>query len=115
MVPAILALMAGLSLLFFRSVGGSLVPVTSVVLAMLWTLGAMGWTGHALNIVTTLIPPLVLIVGFAYSVHVVSAHRQEQSKTTRAGDSRDIVARSLGRVGLRSSSQPSRQRRASFR
>ena len=100
MVPAILALMAALSYAFFRSVAESLIPVASVVLAMLWTLGVMGWTGHALNIVTTLIPPLVLIVGFAYAVHVVSAYGKERAREPACVNPRKLVARSLGRVGF---------------
>lgn len=73
MVPIVLVLMSALSCGFFRSVRLGLVPVAAVVVGMLWTLGVMGWSGHDLNIVTTLIPPLVLILGFAYATHVVAA------------------------------------------
>ncbi len=72
MVPIVLVLMAGLSCSFFRSVRLGLVPLASVALGLVWTLGVMGWTGHDLNVVTTLIPPLVLALGFAYSTHVVA-------------------------------------------
>lgn len=72
MVPVVLVLMSVLSCGFFRSVRIGLVPIAAVLLGMLWTVGTMGWVGHDLNIVTTLIPPLVLVLGFAYATHVVS-------------------------------------------
>ena len=72
MVPIVFVLMSVLSCGFFRSVRFGMVPLASVALGLLWTVGVMGWVGHDLNIVTTLIPPLVLALGFAYSTHVVA-------------------------------------------
>ena len=72
MVPIVFALMSLLSCLFFRSVRLGLVPLAAVATGLLWTVGVMGWVGHDLNIVTTLIPPLVLALGFAYATHVVA-------------------------------------------
>ena len=73
MVPLVLVLMTALSCGFFRSVRIGMVPIAAVLLSMLWTVGVMGWVGHDLNIVTTLIPPLVLALGFAYATHVVAS------------------------------------------
>ena len=73
MVPLVLLLMSALSCGFFGSLRLGLVPVAAVLLGMIWTLGVMGWVGHDLNIVTTLIPPLVLALGFAYATHVVAS------------------------------------------
>lgn len=80
MVPAVLLLMSTLSCLFFRSVRVGLMPIASVALGLVWTLGAMGWVGHDLNIVTTLIPPLVLALGFAYAAHVASSFQTAQPR-----------------------------------
>lgn len=76
MVPVVFLLMSALSCSFFRSLRVGLVPIAAVGLGLVWTLGAMGWAGHDLNIVTTLIPPLVLALGFAYAAHVVSSFQQ---------------------------------------
>ena len=90
MVPVVFGLMSILSSVFFRSVRIGMVPIAAVALGLLWTLGVMGWVGHDLNIVTTLIPPLVLALGFAYATHVVASFQ------TSAGD--DRAERSLARV-----------------
>ncbi|MCA9506142.1 MAG: MMPL family transporter [Spirochaetaceae bacterium] len=79
MVPVVFVLMGGLSCFFFRSLRIGLIPVAAVALGLVWTVGAMGWLGHDLNIVTTLIPPLVLVLGFAYATHVVASDRAHAS------------------------------------
>ncbi|MDJ0849981.1 MAG: MMPL family transporter [Myxococcota bacterium] len=101
MVPVVLVLMLALSYAFFRSWWFSLVPVLTVVTALLWTLGVVAWAGHALNIVTTLVPPLVLVLGFAYAIHVVSAFRSEEGASAAdPGERARARQRALGRVGF---------------
>lgn len=90
MVPVVFLLMSILSSVFFRSVRIGMVPIAAVALGLVWTVGVMGWVGHDLNIVTTLIPPLILALGFAYATHVVASFQ------TSTGD--DRASRSLARV-----------------
>jgi len=80
MIPVVIALMGALGCAFFRSVRLGMAPLAAVGLGLVWTIGTMGWVGHDLNIVTTLIPPLVLALGFAYSAHVVSGFAAEQGE-----------------------------------
>jgi predicted RND superfamily exporter protein len=99
MLPAVVVLMLAVCGAAFRTRIASVVPVATVLVALLWTLGAMAWMGHALNIVTSLVPVLVLVVGFAYVVHVVAAHREAVRKSRVAG-AREAVRSSLERVGF---------------
>jgi len=92
MVPVVFVLMSILSSVFFRSVRIGMVPIAAVALGLVWTVGVMGWVGHDLNIVTTLIPPLILALGFAYATHVVASFQTSQ------GD--DRAERSLARVAF---------------
>jgi predicted RND superfamily exporter protein len=71
-LPISFAIMAAIGLLAFRSLRGMLVPISTVLIALVWTLGAVAWLGVPLNLVSTIVPPLLLTVGFAYVVHVVS-------------------------------------------
>ncbi len=101
MVPAVFVLMSLLSCGFFRSLRLGLVPIVAVALGLVWTVGVMGWVGHDLNIVTTLIPPLILALGFAYATHVVASfHFKSQPGTdsTQAGSNRASAERALARV-----------------
>jgi len=55
-------------------VRGVLVPMASVALAVVWTMGGVAMLGGSLNVVTTIVPPLILAIGFAYTVHIISAY-----------------------------------------
>lgn len=96
MVPTVLVLMSILSCGFFRSVRLGLVPLAAVGLGLVWTIGVMGWVGHDLNIVTTLIPPLVLALGFAYATHVVAYFEADREQ----GNGVDRAKRALAHVAF---------------
>jgi predicted RND superfamily exporter protein len=96
--------LAGLALLLvallsFRHPAGALVPLATVGIAVLWTLGLFAAAGRSLNVITVVLPPLVLVVGFAYSVHVVS-ETYELLRRGHAADRRSVVREALRRVAL---------------
>ena len=72
-IPAMVALvMAIILVLCFRRLSGVLVPLTSVGISLLWTLAIIVKLGYTLNIVTVLVPTLLLIICLSYSIHVVA-------------------------------------------
>jgi predicted RND superfamily exporter protein len=72
MLPTVIVIMAAIALFSFRSPRGVAIPLATILLSMLWTLGMMAEFDVPLNLVTTIIPILLLTVGFAYSVHVIA-------------------------------------------
>jgi predicted RND superfamily exporter protein len=84
-VPLVLVIMMLASFVAFRTVTGSWLPVATILLALVWTGGAMGWLGHELNVVTSIVPPLILVVGFAYTIHVVAEAQAIARARARAG------------------------------
>jgi len=100
-LPLVFLMAAVVLALAFRSALGVLVPVTTIAISLVWTLGFAGWLGWSLNLVTSVVPPLVVTVGFAYAIHVVSEH---QATLARHGPGpADRAARTLetlGDVGL---------------
>ncbi|MBW2314465.1 MAG: MMPL family transporter [Deltaproteobacteria bacterium] len=77
----------------FRSARGVLVPVTTIGISLVWTLGFAGWIGWSLNLVTSVVPPLVVTVGFAYAIHVVSEYQAALARNQ--GDTVDRAAVTL--------------------
>jgi predicted RND superfamily exporter protein len=73
-VPMAFGLACLVAFLSFRTARGVLVPAGTILIALVWTIGAMGWSGRSLNLVTTILPPLILCIGFAYTVHVISEY-----------------------------------------
>jgi uncharacterized protein len=61
--------------IFFRRVSLMLVAALPPVLAVLWSLGLLGWIGFKLNLFLNVMTPLVMVMGFADSMQMVSAIR----------------------------------------
>jgi len=56
----------------FRNVWGVLVPLSVVVLSIIWTIGIMAVTGKAIDIMIILIPCILFVVGMSDVIHITS-------------------------------------------
>lgn len=73
-LPIVGAITVLLCALAFRSPRGVLLPLGAIGMSLIWTLGAMGWVGTPLNLVSNIIPPLLITLGFASAMHVMSEY-----------------------------------------
>lgn len=79
-----------------RRPADAVIAVTSLLVALLWTFGAMGWTGVRISFLTVFLAPLVIGVGIDYAIHIL--HRYGEARD--AGLLRDAAfRRALGRTG----------------
>ncbi|ACL02220.1 cyclic nucleotide-binding protein [Desulfatibacillum aliphaticivorans] len=78
--PITYGVIAVLLLILFRSVQGVLFPLSSITLALVWTIGLMGWTGTALSMLTMITPVFLIAVGTAYCLHFVTAYARAVEK-----------------------------------
>lgn len=69
---------------FFRRVSLMLVAAVPPVIAVAWSLGLLGWLDFKLNLFLNVMTPLVMVMGFADSMQMVSAIRIR----LREGDSK---------------------------
>jgi predicted RND superfamily exporter protein len=99
MLPTILGLVALVLAVSVRSVRGVLLPVAAIVCALIWTLGTLALLGRELNIVTAMLPALILTVGFTYALHVVVEYYAEIS-ADHSTDRREAVRRTLDAVAV---------------
>jgi hypothetical protein len=69
-----LAILLILAILFvsFRSLAGILVPITIVVLTIVWTMGTIALLGGTINMMTVLIPTIVAIISLSDVIHVIN-------------------------------------------
>lgn len=72
LIPLLLLAVTIFLVVAFRSVRGVLLPLLTIGIALLWVLGIMAAAGYSLNIITTIIPPVVITIGLAYVVHFLS-------------------------------------------
>lgn len=101
-LPAIVTVAVAVLWLAFGSLRGVLAPVVTILLALIWTLATATLLGRSLNLVTAIVPPLIITVGLAYAMHVVSELR-ESVRDAPGGDTaarRERVGEAMRRVGL---------------
>jgi uncharacterized protein len=66
---------AGIAALFFRRISLMLVAALPPVIAVAWSLGLLGWLNFKLNLFLNVMTPLIMVMGFADSMQMVSAIR----------------------------------------
>jgi predicted RND superfamily exporter protein len=100
--PLVAMAMALIAFLAFRNVIGVLVPLTTIGLALAWTLGLISASGRPLTMITLTVPAIVQTVGFAYAIHVVSAYYEQiRERSSGGGPPRGEAARvALAEVAL---------------
>ncbi len=68
------ALVLVLSILFFmKSPLAAAVPLLTSVVTIIWTFGVMGWLGIPLNILSAMIPSLIIVIGSTEDTHMMAA------------------------------------------
>jgi len=77
LITIILVIVLALS---FRTVLGIITPLLTVGAGVILTLGTIAALGYSLSMISVLVPPLLMILGFSYSVHVTSEYHQQRSK-----------------------------------
>lgn len=63
----------GISFRTFRAIA---LPLVTVSFGVVWTVGVMVLTGRDINMGTLVLPPLLMAIGIAYSIHIVSRYYQ---------------------------------------
>lgn len=61
----------------FRTLRGVFIPLATVLVGVVWTVGFMVLVGTPINLGTVVLPPLLLAVGVAYAVHIMSRYYEE--------------------------------------
>jgi hypothetical protein len=85
---------ATIAVIFFKRVSLMLLAALPPVLAVLWSLGLLGWLNFKLNLFLNVMTPLVMVMGFADSMQMVSAIRIR----LREGDTKAQAVRFAVRV-----------------
>lgn len=66
-----LLFVGGLGFLIFRRVSALVILGVAPALGVLWTIGVLGWMGQPIDVLTSVLPSLVLVIGFADAVHLL--------------------------------------------
>ena len=84
--------------LLFRRISGVIYPILIVLLSVMGTIGTQAWLGYPITLVTSVLPTLLIVVGVADSVHVLSGFYREYHNN--GGKKEAAIAFALGHNGL---------------
>ena len=73
-VPLVFFILAVMAAVLYRHPVGMLVPLTTVTLALVWTLGLFGLAGRAVNPVTSLMTPVILVMSLEGTIQLVNQY-----------------------------------------
>ncbi len=101
LVPLVIIVVVFVLFLSFRRLSGVLLPLLTVLVSVVWAIGAMPLFGIKLSILSTVLPVILVAVGSAYGIHVVSHYYDEIAgkRDLSETEHRAIVFAVLRRIG----------------
>ncbi|HSG70243.1 MAG TPA: MMPL family transporter, partial [Planctomycetaceae bacterium] len=75
--------------LVFRRVAGSLLPLFAVGMSLVWLMGIMVAVGSSFNLVSNILPILLMVIGMSNCVHLLDAYAEVLHETQ--GDRREAA------------------------
>ncbi len=97
LLPFVIAAMVVILYLSFRSLRGVLLPISTVLISVIWTVGLQAIIGKPLSLVSTVLPVLLISVGTAYVIHIVARYYEELKN---GYDVELAIENSIKKVGL---------------
>jgi hydrophobe/amphiphile efflux-3 (HAE3) family protein len=76
LVPISLAVLLFILFLAFRMLQGMVIPIVTGLVSIIWGLGWMAIIGIPVNVLTAIIPSLLIAIGFAEDVHMISEYHE---------------------------------------
>jgi uncharacterized protein len=83
-------------LVAFRSLWGVFFPIVLVFLSIIWLLGIMQLSGKMLDLMSTLIPTILFVVGMSDVVHLVSRYFEELRSGKEKNEALKITVKEVG-------------------
>ncbi len=102
LVPFVILVVLLTLYLCFRTAGGVILPVITVLISTIWTVGLMSLFGVYFTLVSTTLPVLLIAVGSAYGIHLVNDYYSElrsSGKELTREEHGVLVVESLRKVG----------------
>jgi predicted RND superfamily exporter protein len=92
LIPLVVIVVLAALFLSFRRWMFVLLPLVTVIAAVIWTVGAMALFGIKISIITTLLPVILVAVGSAYGIHVITHYVEDaENRILSAGEHRELV------------------------
>ncbi|MBN2625599.1 MAG: MMPL family transporter, partial [Spirochaetales bacterium] len=99
LIPIVAVVLFLCLFLSFRRISSALLPLITVMIATVWTVGTMALSGATFTIISSCLPVLIIAVGSAYGIHVIN-HYYHSRRELGEGDVKETIRHSLKDVFL---------------
>jgi len=85
LIPLVVIVVLAMLFFSFRRFTFVVLPFLTVIIAVVWTVGIAAMLGIKLSVITTILPVILVAVGSAYGIHIVT-HYMEDTQNKPLGD-----------------------------
>lgn len=96
LIPIVMLVVIIVLFLGFRSLRAVTLPLGVVVISAVWTIGAMGWFGVELSMVSNITPIVLVAVGSAYGIHFVAKYREDANRDIGSVEGTKLALKDVG-------------------
>ncbi|HKK40433.1 MAG TPA: MMPL family transporter, partial [Cryomorphaceae bacterium] len=86
--------------IMFRSIRGIVLPMVTVLLAVVWSVGILNLSGKGISLLLNMLPPVIFVVGMSDAVHLYSRYLEELKKGLSKKESVRLMTTDTGLATL---------------
>jgi uncharacterized protein len=99
LVPLVILVVLAVLFFSFRGVTPVVLPLLTVVITVIWSVGAMPIFGIKLSVISTVLPVILVAVGSAYGIHIVTHYLHDRgSKPMSRDEHRELVLETVMKI-----------------
>lgn len=99
LVPLVILVVLAVLFFSFRGLTPVMLPLLTVVVAVIWSVGAMPLFNVKLSVISTVLPVILVAVGSAYGIHIVTHYLYDRgSKPMSKTEHRELVLEVLMKI-----------------
>jgi predicted RND superfamily exporter protein len=102
MIPLVILVVILIVFIPFKRLGATFLSLVSVLVAVVWSIGAMPLAGIKLSVISTVLPVILIAMGSSYGLHVVIHYLEDRESGGRdmdEGEHRELILRLIRRTG----------------
>ena len=90
-IPLGIVVLLAILLIGFRTPQGVAIPICTALISIVWAMGIMALMGLRLNLLTSIVPSLLIAIGFTEDVHMIAEYHHRLEK----GDDKLTAVRTM--------------------
>jgi predicted RND superfamily exporter protein len=92
LIPLVVIVVLSMLFFSFRRFAFVILPFLTVIIAVVWAIGMAALFGIKLSVITTILPVILVAVGSAYGIHIVTHYMEDtRGKTLNVTEHRELV------------------------